>query len=723
MEIDNENLSSGVSLQEYLAILRRRRGIILQTFVVILVVGVVITLLTKPVYDASAELLVDGPSLNLNTVDTSNPLSQLLALSQDQSVDTQVEVLQTQPLLDQVTREVGPAQFSVSIVDKDTNIIEDDAEAATPQRAADAANRLLELYLAQDSDQSLGEIQNALHFVQTQGAIAHSNLNAAETALANFKQQYHIADLTTNRSDEIANVNTLSGAYGTAVSNLAVLHAQATATRALLAEQPATLPIKLAATNTEIQGLKDQIRALQVQRDGMTQPGGFTDHAPEVQAVDAQISALQSRLKSEPALTVTESSDPNAVRESLRAQLVSMQAQGATLAAQAAISKTQLAQAQNQVQKYAGWEVMLDRLTRQRDAAQTQDANFSSQLAELTLREKAQHVSAHIIERATPPLAPIRPKKAESILFAALIGLFIGLCLALLQEFLDDRINTTDDADRTLGLPALGHVPALTATDAKLLPQMKGLDPASESYRVLRTNIHFASVDTPMRTLVVTSSAPGEGKTTTAANLAFAMAADGRRVILVDTDLRRPSLHTLLELPAVPGLTDVLLGKATLNEALLDHESMQGLSVLTCGSTPPNPSELLGSRTFRNLVGDLMEMSDLVIFDSPPVLAASDAQILASQMDGTILVLEAGQTKKAEAKRTLSLLRQARANVLGVAYNKMSHTDTGDFYYYQYSRALPEATPARNGHSSPPAALLTGVSEDAATEPKKDSHE
>ncbi len=713
MNPDNQlEAPAGLSLPEYLAILRRRRGIILQTFVLITVIGLVITLLTKPVYHATAKLLVDGPSMNLNTVDTANPLSQLLALSQTQTVDTQVEVLQTQPLLDQVVREVGPATFSVSIVDKDTNIIEADTEAATPQRAAAAANRLLELYVAQDSDQSLGQITTALQFVQTQGAIAHKNLNDAENALADFKQQYHLADLNTNRADQIANVNGLSGEYGKALTDLAVLRAQMAATRTLLAGQPATLSVRLANTNTEIQGLGDQIRALQVQRDGMTQPGGFTSQAPEVRAIDAQIAALQQRKAQEPALTVTQTSDPNAVRESLRAQLVGMQAQAAVLTAQAATSKTQLAQAQAQVQKFAGYEVILDRLTRARDAAQAQDTNFTSQLADLTLREKARPVNAHIIERATPIDAPVRPKKAESILFAALIGLFVGLCLALLQEFLDDRINTTDDADRALGLPALGHVPTLTAADARLLPQMKGLDPASESYRVLRTNIHFASIDTPARTLVVTSSTPGEGKTTTAANLAFAMAADGRKVILVDTDLRRPALHTLLELPAVPGLTDVLLGKASLDDALLEHDSMTGLMVLTCGSTPPNPSELLGSRTFRNIVGELIEMSDLVIFDSPPVLAASDAQILASQMDGTIMVIEAGQTKKASAKRALALLRQARATMLGVAYNKMSHTDTGAYYYYHYTRAglTTEAPAPRNGRKAAP--LLTATPPD-----------
>ena len=160
---------------------------------------------------------------------------------------------------------------------------------------------------------------------------------------------------------------------------------------------------------------------------------------------------------------------------------------------------------------------------------------------------------------------------------------------------------------------------------------------------------------------------------------------DGKKVLLVDTDLRRPSQHKLLDLPPVPGLTDVLLG----HTPLAPHEIMPGLSVLTAGSTPPNPGELLNSRKFRNLVDDLMALADVVIFDSPPVLAAADAVILAFQMDGTIMVVETGATKKGAAKRTMQLLKQARATMLGVAYNKMRAHDGEGYYYYNYQYTSP----------------------------------
>jgi capsular exopolysaccharide synthesis family protein len=228
-----------------------------------------------------------------------------------------------------------------------------------------------------------------------------------------------------------------------------------------------------------------------------------------------------------------------------------------------------------------------------------------------------------------------------------------------------------------------------------LFPRCQGPTAAAESYRVLRTNINFSAIDAPLRTLLVTSSNPGEGKTTTAVNLAFAMAMDGKKVILVDTDLRRPSVGALLGLPNTPGLTDVLAGTADLDSVLMQHGEFPTLMAMSAGSIPPNPSELLNSRSFPLLIKRLIAQADLVIMDSPPVLVAADAQILAAQADGTILVIEPGQTKKAAARQTLGLLRHARAKVLGITYNKMRQAGHGGYYgayYYQES-----ATPRLSG--------------------------
>ena len=704
MEPDNEQISAGFSLQEYLAILRRRRSIILLSFVFIAVIGTAQALLTRNIYQASAKLLVEGPSYNLNTIDANNPLSSLFEISQQQTVDTQVEVLQAAPLLDQVEKKVGPTSVTVSSI-KDTNVIEVMAESNSPKAAAAAPNTLLQLFIDQDVETRMREMETARQFVIKQGTLARQKLNATEAALKRFKQQSHIAELTKNRDDQIARVAELTSAEQKAQSDLAVLRAQIASDRQFLAEQPPTTTVQTQATNPALAPLKDAIRLLEVQRVGMTQPGGLTAKAPAVRAVDAQIAALQQRLASQPPLTGSETISPSTYRLGLREKITDLEAQVPVLQTQVALTNETLTQATKKVGDYAGLELTLDRLTREHDAAQASDKNFTDQLADLNLREKAHHASARIIEGAAVPLTPVRPHRMQSIIFACLIGLFVGICLALMQEFLDDRLNSVDEATRVLGLPALGSVPALTTADAHLLPQMQGLDPASESYRVLRTNIHFATVDAPARTLMITSASPGEGKSTTAANLAFAMAMDGKKVILVDTDLRRPSLHKLLELTPVPGLTDVLLGHAP----LAPQEVMPGLSVVTAGSTPPNPGELLNSRKFRNLVGELMAQADVVIFDSPPVLAAADAVILAAQMDGTILVVETGATKRASARRTLQVLKQARATLLGVAFNKMRATDGEGYYYYNYQYS----SPALEEDGSPRRALLPAAPENA----------
>jgi capsular exopolysaccharide synthesis family protein len=239
--------------------------------------------------------------------------------------------------------------------------------------------------------------------------------------------------------------------------------------------------------------------------------------------------------------------------------------------------------------------------------------------------------------------------------------------------------------------------------DVRLLPITQQANPALESYRLLRTNIQFASIDEPVKTLLVASSSPGEGKSTTAVNLAFAMALDGKRVILVDSDLRRPSLHERFMLPRQPGLTDVLLDNARLEDVLTPQENSPSLSVIPAGSLPPNPSELLNSRKFYAVCTQLAEGADIVIFDSPPLLVAADGAILASQIDGTILVIESGETRKSSARAALAALEQARARVLGVVHNKLKASLKEGYDYHGYSPyrhpyiCLPETESTRNG--------------------------
>lgn len=721
MESETDNLSAGLSPQEYLHILRRRSAVILSTFLIISVVGTILALLSKNVYQASARLLVDAPTMNVNQVNTSNALAEIFAISQPQPVATQVEVLQSGPLLDKVRKQIGPGNVQMSVAQvKDTNLIDALAESSDPAAAAAAPNALLRTYIAEDVNQSQTEIKTAQRFAQDKGEKARRRFLKLQAQLLQFKRRNKVVEIATNRTEQMGRVSTLTNRAQNMDTNLSGLRSQIAAYRHLLAGQPSTITTRVQASNAQRAAYQADLARLGVERVSQTQKGGFTARAPQIIALDARIAELRRQLAAQPALTTTESISPNAVRGSIQAKIGDLETQEAEQRAQFASTRRALAQAQAEVGKFPDREITLSNLKRAADGAQGEYEMYSNRLADLALRAQAHHPTAHIISQAQVPTVPVRPKRLQSILFACLIGLFVGVCLALLQEFLDDRINSVEEANRLLGLPSLGYVPALSQADALLMPQMQGLDPASESYRVLRTNIHFAAVDAPVRTILVTSSNPGEGKTTTSVNLAFAMAVDGKRVILVDADLRRPSVHKLLSLPATPGLTDVLLGHASLDDTLLENEDMPNFVVLTSGSIPPNPSELLNSRTFRNLVDELMDRADIVIFDSPPVLVAADSPILASQMDGTVMVVETGNTKKGAARQAVKLLNQARANVLGIAYNRMGAKDGAGYYHYQYTYTTPGleggnksgASSRLNGNGKDrDAKLLTGASE------------
>lgn len=203
--------------------------------------------------------------------------------------------------------------------------------------------------------------------------------------------------------------------------------------------------------------------------------------------------------------------------------------------------------------------------------------------------------------------------------------------------------------------------------------------PAAEAYRTLRTNIQFSSLDKPLHTLLVTSTAPDEGKSTTLANLAVTMAQAEQRVILVDCDLRRPTLHTLFNLPNQVGLTSVILREETAPLPLLET-SVPGLSLLASGPLPPRPADLLGSRRMEALIARLRDEADMVLFDTPPVIAVTDAAVLATRLDGVLLVLQAGKTRRDRAREARRLLEKVKANIVGVILNN-ARQEAGYGYY------------------------------------------
>ncbi|MFC5465589.1 CpsD/CapB family tyrosine-protein kinase [Lederbergia graminis] len=215
----------------------------------------------------------------------------------------------------------------------------------------------------------------------------------------------------------------------------------------------------------------------------------------------------------------------------------------------------------------------------------------------------------------------------------------------------------------------------------KLITKLNPKSPVSEQYRTIRTNIQFSAVDEEIRTLMVTSSGPGEGKSTTTANIAIVFAQQGKRVLLVDGDLRKPTVHYTFGMTNAAGLTNVLTRQMSLTEATKESD-VSGLSVLTSGPVPPNPAELLSSKLMTSFIEEAKEHFDTIIFDTPPVLAVTDAQVLANQCDGTVLVISSGKTEIESAQKTKELLTAAKAKLLGVVLNRKKMDNSSYYYYY-----------------------------------------
>jgi non-specific protein-tyrosine kinase len=322
------------------------------------------------------------------------------------------------------------------------------------------------------------------------------------------------------------------------------------------------------------------------------------------------------------------------------------------------------------------------------NALQGQISNWQATYAQYQLLLGERGVNAlEVIEEAPLPAAPIGSGGMMQVLLAAAIGLILAVGAAFLLEYLDDTVKSPEDMARATGLTTLGAITRIAgeSPSERLVTVRHPKSPISEAYRVMRTNLQFSTLDQSLKSLVITSPNPMEGKSTTMANLGVVMAQAGRSVILVDSDLRRPMLHKIFELPNKDGLTSALLQDESMLDGHFQETGIDNLRVLTSGPLPPNPSELLGSQRMQHLIEQLEKEADIVLFDTPPALPVTDAAVLATQADGVLMVADAGKTRRTAARQAAESLRKVGVNLLGFAVNRLPlRGSAGYYYYYQY---------------------------------------
>ena len=314
---------------------------------------------------------------------------------------------------------------------------------------------------------------------------------------------------------------------------------------------------------------------------------------------------------------------------------------------------------------------------------------FIQSLQQVKLAEAQSTSSLIQKDPAVPDFTPVQPQPIRSSLLAGVVGLMLAAGIVFLIAFLEDEIRDPEEITRKWGIPILGLITNHKPNGNTIITMSQPRSPVSEAYRSLRTNLQFSGIDNPLKTILVTSASPSDGKTSVVANLATVMAQNSKEVVVVDSDLRRPRIHKIFSLSNRIGLSDYFIRPSDQMAGVMKSSKVKGLSVITSGSLPPNPSELLNTTKMVEVIKKLGTHFDIVILDTPPLLAVTDALVLAPRVDGVILVIDPVKTKRGALRHAIEQLQQVKANLLGVVLNNV-RINRSQYYYnrnYYYGKS------------------------------------
>ncbi|MBV9864714.1 MAG: polysaccharide biosynthesis tyrosine autokinase [Abitibacteriaceae bacterium] len=657
-----EKMAHTIGLGHYLTALRRRWRPMLFVF---LVTTALIAFKLKPeaaTYAATATMLL--PTANNSTAaatatDVANLISGKVVASGG-SVDTQIAVVESPDLVAKAMSKLphdlrakgwqDPNALAADVkaaAPISTDLIDITARAGNPTAAKALANEMIDVYGEYLKNQNKNLTKANLIFLrQTVNNVKH-NLDNAKRQLQNFKEQTKVY----------------------------------------------TVETRLTQITTQLQNLRDEANKADAEvaagDNSSTVLGDATTSGLLQKATEAKLkyeTVLRDYYPTAPE-AIKAQQDWQAADQLVKNRIATMHQ---TAQARARAVHTELAQAQQEASTLPATEYKLTELMGQVEQYTKTYQTLSNNLINMELQSRSAIATAVPLTRATGAVAAVRTWQQAAIT-AMICALVLAALAAVLLEQTDNTLHSVDDLESLLPhASVMGTMPLLKKPSERRLMQVNGNGNASpmllESCRILRSNLAFATLDSPARSVLITSADPGEGKSLSALNLATVMAFDGRKVVLIDCDLRRPAQHFLHEIPLEPGVSNVLSGESTI-EQTIKKTPIDNLWVIPAGSLQPNPPELLGSGHCRQMLQDLKEHYDVVIIDSPPVLSLTDAQVLCSLADGVVMVVGADSTAKPHVKRAQAMLRHAGGRVLGIILNKVRESNNPDSYgaYYSYS--------------------------------------
>lgn len=561
---------------------------------------------------------------------------------------------------------VGLLQSRISVAPvKDSRVVNVVVEDLDPQRAALLANEVAQAYMAENLALRLRTTESATQWLEERKVELEKTSQTSELALYDFKKNSDMLSVAPEK--EKSSVSERISSYENSLTQVRT---------------------KIAG----LQGRADAIRQLQKSAQG---DETWAEAVPG--ASDTAIQDLKRRFIEQRAVCVELSerylpehpkmiecnSRLASVREDFLRSLANVVRKAETELATAVNEEKNLtrllASARDEAFQLGKRQIEFDNLSREAENNRRLYDSVLRRLKDIELSGLLRTTNVRVLDAARPAFVPIKPDVRRTVMMALVFGLFLGCCVVVLLEFLENTVASQADVEERLGLAFLGFVPRVdqkgeNPRERDLYVHRQPKSSVAECCRAIRTNLLFMSPDKPFKTLVVTSSGPQEGKSTTCIFLGVAMAQSGNRVLLLDTDMRRPRLHKAFGVPNDVGISSLVVGEGTLDSAVKSTE-VPNLFVLPCGPIPPNPAELLHTQAFADLLKAAGQKFDRIILDSPPLNAVSDSAVLATQTDGVVLVLRAGKTNRESARQALRSLADVQAQMYGAILNDLDVMD------------------------------------------------
>lgn len=698
-----------MDLRFYLRVLLKRKWLILLVFIPIVAATSLWARSQPKVYGAQISLIIDSkePRFLDNQIQDVNSDSTSAFWANKEYIETQSKIITSRAVSQRVVEKLGlntDPEFlnlmrlpeaqrveamkrvdAVAMVQgkirvepqKDSRVTYIKVEDSDPNRAALLANEVAQAYADESMSQKLKVTENASKWLDERRDSLSASARASELSLYNFRKQ---SDMLSTSIDDRANMvsarlSATSQALTDVQLKIAGHKARVAAIRNVQQQKGSddsmwAEALPAARENLTLQKLKD--RMLTLRTDCTELQSRYFEQHPKLSECRDKLALVEKDFQRELGNLVmgTEAELREAVEKERNLHVLFTEARTEAF----------------EVEKK---KLELGRLQQESDSAKRQYESVFKRLKDIELSGLLRTSNVRVLDAARPSMGPIRPNVPQTTLFGVIAGLVAAIGLALMLEFLDSSVTSQSEIEERLGLTFLGFVPSIPPTESSTKDLHIHREPKShiaECTRAVRTNLLFMSPDKPIKRMLVTSSGPQEGKSTTAINLAIAMAQSGQKVLLIDTDMRRPRLHKAFGVPNDVGVSSLVVGEGKLDEAIKTTE-VPGVYLLPCGPVPPNPAELLHTRAFGELLETLDGMFDRVLLDSPPVGAVADAVVLATQVNGVVMVLKAGVTNRDVAKRTLRALQDVKATMLGAVLNdvNLERSRYGDYSYgYSY---------------------------------------